>query len=364
MVLAETGEDAIVSCDSCDYAANVEKAELRAADRPAVAGQDLKAVATPGRRTISEVAAFLTVDPVQTVKTLIVQNEREETLAVLLRGDRELNEIKLCRLLDCAHIEMAGEETVQAVTGAPSGYSGPVGLKLRILADQEVRGMSDFIVGANAADQHLTGVNHGRDFRVETFADLRQAEAGDACPRCTGQMEIWRGIEVGHVFKLGTKYSLAMNASVLDAQGQERTLVMGCYGIGVGRTAAAAIEQNHDQNGIIWPMPLAPFQVIVTLLNPNDEAVLSTGEALYAQLLEAGIEVLLDDRDERPGSKFKDADLLGIPLRVNVGARGLKEQSFELQDRRTGERTLLPVDGAALQIAELVRKSLAEGQGE
>ena len=224
--------------------------------------------------------------------------------------------------------------------------------------------MSHFGLGANEENFHLTGANHGRDFQVEAFVELREAQAGDACPRCQGRLESWRGIEVGHVFKLGTKYSEAMHATVLDARGKERTLVMGCYGIGVGRTAAAAIEQNHDENGIVWPMPLAPFQVIITLLNPNDEAVLSAGETLYDQLLAEGIEVLLDDRDERPGSKFKDAELLGIPLRVTVGARGLKEQSFELQDRQTGEQSMLPIDSAAETIVEQVRAAFSAAQVE
>ena len=221
--------------------------------------------------------------------------------------------------------------------------------------------MSDFGLGANEANYHLTGANYGRDFQVEAFVDLRQATAGDSCPRCDGKLEAWRGIEVGHVFKLGTKYSDSMHATVLDDQGKERTLIMGCYGIGVGRAAAASIEQNHDENGIVWPMPLAPFQVIVTMLNPNDEAVFAAGEKLYQELLEQGIEVLLDDRDERPGSKFKDADLLGIPLRVNVGARGLKEQSLELQERRGGERVLMPIEGAGAKIVAQVRAALNAG---
>jgi prolyl-tRNA synthetase len=359
MVLADTGEDAIVSCDSCDYAANVEKAELRApvGETPAPA-MLLGKVATPNLKSIDDVAAFLKETPQKMVKTLVLQNEREETVAVLLRGDRKLNEIKLCNYLDCKHIQLADEALVRKITGAPTGFSGPIGISCRVIADQDLAVMSDFGLGANEENFHLTGANHGRDFEVEAFVDLREAEAGDVCPRCSGKLEAWRGIEVGHVFKLGTKYSEKMHASVLDDQGQERTLVMGCYGIGVGRTAAAAIEQNHDQNGIIWPMPLAPFQVIVTLLNPNDKAVFAAGEDLYTQLLDAGIEVLLDDRDERPGSKFKDADLLGIPLRVNVGARGLKEQSFELQERRSGERTMLPIAGAAARVAELVHASL------
>jgi prolyl-tRNA synthetase len=275
-----------------------------------------------------------------------------------MRGDRTLNEIKLCNFLGCNHVQLADEAVVNKVTGAPSGFSGPIGLSCRVLADQEIATMSDFGLGANEANYHLTGANYGRDFQVETFVDLRQATAGDSCPRCEGKLEAWRGIEVGHVFKLGTKYSDSMHATVLDDQGRERTLIMGCYGIGVGRAAAASIEQNHDANGIVWPMPLAPFQVIVTMLNPNDEAVSAAGEALYQELVEQGIEVLLDDRDERPGSKFKDADLLGIPLRVNVGARGLKEQSFELQERRSGERLLLPIESAGAEIFARVRAAL------
>ncbi|MHB1399314.1 MAG: proline--tRNA ligase [Trichloromonadaceae bacterium] len=360
MVLADSGEDAIVSCDSCEYAANVEKAEIRpsAAAAPAPS-QELKQVLTPARKTIEEVAEFLKVGPQQLVKTLIVQTDVGETLAVLLRGDRELNQIKLCRLLGCLTVELASEETVLKATGAPSGFSGPVGLKLRIVADRELQQMADFIVGANAKDAHLTGVNLGRDFTVETFADLRQAVAGDSCSRCDGKLEAWRGIEVGHIFKLGTKYSQAMDATILDKDGQERVLFMGCYGIGIGRSVAAAIEQNHDAQGIIFPMPIAPFQVIVTMVNPNEAEVAAAAEKLYAELCALGIEALLDDRDERPGSKFKDADLIGIPLRVTVGSRGLKEGALELQQRRGGERTMLPIPEAAALVAEQVRKALA-----
>ncbi len=364
MVLAETGEDAIVSCNSCDYAANVEKAELRApvGEAPAPA-MELGKVATPNLKSIEDVAAFLNENPQKMVKTLMLQNEREENIAVLMRGDHKLNEVKLCNFLGCNHLQMADEALVRKLTGAPTGFSGPIGLTCRVLADQALAILSDFGLGANEENFHLTGANHGRDFQVEAFVDLREAQAGDPCPRCNGRLETWRGIEVGHVFKLGTKYSDAMHATVLDGQGKERTLVMGCYGIGVGRTAAAAIEQNHDENGIIWPMPLAPFQVIVTLLNPNDETVLGAGETLYGQLLAEGLEVLLDDRDERPGSKFKDAELLGIPLRVTVGARGLKEQSFELQDRRSGENSMLPVAGAAEMIVAQVRAALSASMG-
>ncbi|WP_429884563.1 proline--tRNA ligase [Geoalkalibacter halelectricus] len=362
MVLAESGEDAIVSCDSCEYAANVEKAELRApaTDEPTPT-EGLKKVLTPARKSVEEVAAFLNTSPQKLVKTLIVQTDKGETLAVLLRGDRELNDIKLCRLLDCAWVEMAGEEVVLKATGAPSGFAGPVGLKLRILADREVQGLADFITGANEKDAHFTGVNLGRDFAVEAFADLRKAVAGDACPRCEGRLQIWRGIEVGHVFKLGTKYSEALNAVVLDDQGRERVLVMGCYGIGIGRTLASAIEQNHDADGIIWPLPIAPFEVLVVMLNPNDAEVKAAAEQLYAELLGEGVEVLLDDRDERPGAKFKDADLLGIPLRVTVGARGLKDGQVELKERAGGAVAMLATVKAAEDIAARLRSARVHG---
>ncbi|MBE0599101.1 MAG: proline--tRNA ligase [Desulfuromonadales bacterium] len=360
MVLAGSGEDAIVSCDSCAYAANVEKAEIRSSGRSTPDPQDpLQKVVTPARKSIEDVALFLETTPERLVKTLIVQTDAGETVAVLLRGDRELNTVKLCRLLSANGVELVPEEVILKLTGAPSGFAGPVGLPLRLLADLEVREMADFIVGANEKDLHYTGANLGRDFDVELFADLRQAVAGDPCPRCEGKLESWRGIEVGHVFKLGTKYSAALKATVLDDQGQERILFMGCYGIGVGRTVAAAIEQNYDANGIVWPMPIAPFQVIVTMVNPNDDLVRQAAERLYDELLALGVEVLLDDRDERPGSKFKDADLLGIPLRVTVGSRTVAEGNLELQERRSGERSLLPITEAATTVATRVRAALS-----
>ncbi len=361
MVLAESGEDDIASCDSCEYAANVEKAEVAFSGAAASApGQELKKVLTPARKSVEEVTAFLETTPERLVKTLILQTETGETVAVLLRGDRELNEIKLCRLLDCAWVELASEEVVLKATGAPSGFAGPVGLKLRIIADFEVQAMSDFVTGANEKDAHFTGVNLGRDAAPERFADLRKAVAGDPCPRCAGKLEIGRGIEVGHVFKLGTKYSEALGATVLDDRGQERVLVMGCYGIGIGRTAAAAIEQNYDENGIVWPLPIAPFQVLLVMLNPNDAEVRQAAENLYRELLDLGVEVLLDDRDERPGFKFKDADLVGIPLRLTVGARGLKDGQVEFKARTGGEVEMLPVAEAAGVMAQRVQDALRQ----
>jgi len=360
MVLADSGEDAIVSCDSCDYAANVEKAQIRLSEEssPLPVGE-MAEVETPGKKTIADVASFLQLPPSRLVKTLLVQTDTGDQLAVLLRGDRELNEIKLCRFLNCLEIEMVSEKAVVELTGAPSGFAGPVGLSCRLVADHEVRTMVDCVVGANAVDMHRTGVNPGRDFNVTDYADLRQAEAGDGCPRCNGLLQSWRGIEVGHVFKLGTKYSQALGATVLNRNGKDTPLVMGCYGIGIGRTVAAAIEQNHDENGIVFPMAIAPFQVIITLLNAKDEHVVTVGNELYNTLLESGVEAVLDDRDERPGSKFKDAELIGVPIRVTVGGRSLKDGVFEVQLRSDGERQLMPVAETATWLVEEVQRQLA-----
>ena len=361
MVLAESGEDGIVSCDSCEYAANVEKAELIYADLETPAATlDLQKVDTPEQKTIEEVAAFLKLSPQQLVKTLIVQTSDDEVLAVLLRGDRELNTIKLANLLDVDWVLMAEDDVVKQVTGAPAGFAGPIGLTTRVIADAEVKGIADFVVGGNVVDVHFVGVNQNRDFEISQFADIRQAVGGDPCPRCAnGKFESWRGIEVGHIFKLGTKYSEAMNATVLNAEGKAQPLVMGCYGIGAGRTVAAAIEQNHDENGMILPMPLAPFQVLVTMLNPKDDQVREAAEKLYHQFLAQNIEALLDDRDERPGIKFKDADLIGIPLRVTVGARNLKEGNVELKIRSSGVVSMALLDDIVPQVQQLVVEALA-----
>ncbi|MBW6508338.1 MAG: proline--tRNA ligase [Desulfuromonadales bacterium] len=365
MVLAESGEDAIVSCNSCEYAANVEKAEVLWSEQvPSPPGQELQLVDTPQQKTIKEVADFLGLPAARLVKTLILQTSTEEVVAVLLRGDRELNSIKLANLLDVDWVLPAEEEIVRRVTSAPAGFAGPIGLDVRLLADNEVRAMSDYVVGGNVADKHYVGVSHPRDFAIDQFADLRRAEQGDPCPRCSGgRFESWRGIEVGHVFKLGTKYSETMAATVLDDQGQHRMLVMGCYGIGVGRTVAAAIEQNHDEHGLKLPLPLAPFQALVVMLNPKDEQVRQASEEIYAQLLDVGIEVLLDDRDERPGIKFKDADLVGIPLRVTVGARGLQDGVVELNIRTSGEQTVVPLGEVVAVLARHIAAA-AEVQGE
>jgi prolyl-tRNA synthetase len=361
MVLADSGEDAIVSCSACQYAANMEKAEAR----KSAAGEDadprpLERVTTPGQKSVEEVASFLGVNSSQVVKTLVLLADDEPVLA-LLRGDYDLNEIKLKNHLGCAELEMAGDDIVAKVTGAPTGYAGPVSLpaKVRIVADLSLEGMHNFVTGANEGDTHLKNVNLGRDFSVSGFVDIRNVVIGDPCPRCEeGSLEIWRGIEVGHVFKLGTKYSKALHASFLDADGKEQIIYMGCYGIGIGRTVAACIEQNHDENGIIFPIPIAPFQVIVSALSAKDDSVKDASESIYQDLLQSGIEVLLDDRDERPGFKFKDADLIGIPLRIVVGAKHLVDGNVELKERRSGAVEIISIEAALAKVKATIKAAL------
>jgi prolyl-tRNA synthetase len=282
-----------------------------------------------------------------------------EPVAALVRGDREVQPVKLKNLLGATDVELADDETVFKKTGLPVGYLGPVGLPLRVVADHEVMAMRDCIAGANQKQYHLTGVQPGRDFTPAISGDLRQITAEDRCPSCGGSLRLTEGIEVGHIFKLGTAYSEAMNATFQDRDGQARPFVMGCYGIGVSRVVAAAIEQNHDGNGIIFPLPLAPFQVIVLNLGVNSEAVTGAAERLALDLRQLGLEVLLDDRDERPGSKFKDADLIGIPYRVMVGKTFEKEGKVELRRRRDGHTETVPIDQAAGVIASLVRAEFA-----
>ncbi|MBK9070008.1 MAG: proline--tRNA ligase [Myxococcales bacterium] len=366
-VLAESGEDAIVSCDACDYAANVEQAELAATTTPAIVGSsELASVPTPGKKTIEEVAAFLQIDAKQTVKALIYMCDGAAVMAVL-RGDRTLNEIALKKAVGASQIYMARDNEVFDAVGLAPGYIGPVKLAkpgVRILIDAELRGATGVVCGGNAKDTHLTGVSLARDVPDATYVALRVAEPGDACPRCAkGHFRGFRGIEVGHVFFLGTKYSAPMNCNFIDLAGASKPMVMGCYGIGVTRVAAAAIEQNHDANGIIWPMSIAPYEVEVIALQSNDEQVVAAAEALYAELRAAGVDVLYDDRDERPGGKFKDADLIGVPLRIAVGARSLKEGKLELKWRRDKEATMLDVAGAGAQIVGLVAAAKQAPQG-
>ncbi|MEJ2066374.1 MAG: His/Gly/Thr/Pro-type tRNA ligase C-terminal domain-containing protein, partial [Deltaproteobacteria bacterium] len=265
------------------------------------------------------------------------------------------------RYLGVMELEMAGDELITDVTHAPKGFAGPVGLDLRIVADYAVQGMQNMVTGGNELDTHLINVNLGRDFQTDEFADIRQAQEGDPCPRCSGHLQVFRGIEVGHIFKLGTKYSEALGATYLDLEGTERLLVMGCYGIGVGRTAAAAIEQNHDEHGIIFPLAIAPFHVLLLPVNNKDAKIMGAAEDLYQDLTTQGIEVLLDDRDERPGVKFNDADVIGIPLRLTVGEKNLKQGKVEIKVRKSGEITLVDLQEASERVKGVVSAALGDG---
>jgi prolyl-tRNA synthetase len=359
MVLAETGEDAIAVCHACRYAANVERAEIAAtaAAHSSDAPKPLERVATPGKTSVEAVATYLGVPRQTLVKTLLYQADGR-LFGVLVRGDRQVNEAKLAKSLQASELRLADRATVERVTGGPEGFSGPVGLSgIPILADHEVRGMGNVVVGANAVDAHYVNANVDRDFTIDRFLDLRMVSEGDLCARCGEPLQIVRGIEVGHVFKLGTKYSEAMGATYLDSDGQERPIVMGCYGIGVGRTAAAAIEQHHDADGIIWPLPIAPLQVMVLPVNVADSRSWETAQSLHDALEAAGVEVLLDDRDERPGMKFKDADLIGLPLRLTIG-RALAEGQVELMARRTRRMMNVRVE----EVVPLVRQMVTTGE--
>ena len=362
-VLAESGEDAIVSCNTCDYAANVEKAEVKAA-RPtgrdiAEVSPKLEKVSTPGKKSVAKVAEYLKLPSENFIKTLVYRTDSGEFVAVLARGDHEVNELKLKTVLGCREIALADEASVATAIGVAPGFLGPIGLKLRVLADLSVHGMRAAVTGANEPNAHFINVDQERDFTPTVFADLRLAIAGDPCPRCEhGRLEAHRGIEVGQVFYLGTKYSVAMGATYLDAEGRERPIEMGCYGIGVSRLVAAAIEQNHDTNGIIWPFSVAPFGVLLLPINYKDQSIREATDNLYGELQKHGVEVLLDDRDERPGVKFKDADLVGIPLRVTIGAKGLEKGCLELRSRREGKTEEVPVADGATKIRAIVNQAL------
>lgn len=360
MVLADTGEDGIMSCPSCGYGANVEKAQTGtinpAPPWPLEESQAPTEVHTPEMRTVEEVAKFLGIDPSHLIKTLIFESD-EEFVAVLIRGDLEVNEIKLKNHLDCTHLQLASEAKIEQITGGPQGFSGPVGLKdIRMIADPTVMDLAHAATGANALDTHIVAVVPGRDFQPAETVDIRTARPGDPCPTCSEPMIEKRGIEVGHIFKLGTKYSESMRCNYLDAEGTENPMIMGCYGLGVGRTVAAAIEQNHDDKGIIWPLPLAPYEVVLIMLNSDKPEVVEASEGLYTQLKEAGIDVLFDDRPERPGVKFNDMDLIGFPVRIVAGARGLAEGNLELSLRSGGEKQLVPIT----ELIETVKKTLDE----
>jgi prolyl-tRNA synthetase len=350
MVLAETGEDAIAACDRCGYGANVERAEAKApaADSGSHANvPPAEEVSTPRQHTVAEVAERLGVPAARLIKTMLYQAD-DDVVAVLIRGDHEANEVKLKRYLKVDHVALASDAAITRVTGGPKGFSGPVGLKdVKIIADHAAAAVSDAVVGANKAGTHLAHVEPFRDFQIDAIADLRNVVTGDPCPRCAdGHLTVSRGIEVGHVFRLGTKYTEKMNAVFLDQDGKEQTIIMGCYGIGVSRIMAAAVEQNHDAKGIIWPAPLSPYAAHIIPLS-DKPAVAEATARIEAELAKAGVEVLIDDRSERPGVKFNDADLLGISLHVVLGDKSLAQGEVEFKERRTGTVRKITLDAAA-----------------
>ncbi|MDI9561392.1 MAG: proline--tRNA ligase [Pseudomonadota bacterium] len=332
MVLADTGEDIIISCDTCGYAANLEKAEAGFVDiKKSTKKGNYRRVKTPRQKRVEEVASFLNVTHDKLLKTMIYRTDKN-IIGVLVKGDREINETKLSNLLALDNLEFADAYTIEEVTGGPLGFSGPIGLKIPLYADRDVEYMEDFVIGGNEEDVHVVDVNIG-DFEVEGFFDLKVVKDGDLCPKCKGTLKSTRGIEVGHIFKLGLKYSEAMNATFLDREGKERHMVMGCYGIGVGRTVASAIEQGYDENGIALPLSIAPFEVNVLPVNSSHAESMELADNIYKSLKDRRVDVVLDDRNERPGVKFKDCDLIGIPIRVTIGERNLKDGYVELKFR-------------------------------
>jgi len=365
MVPAANGEDEIVHCNSCDYAANTERAETgRPAPEIAAPAQmaELDSVETPDAGSIEQVCRMLGCEPKRMIKTLIYQAD-EQTVAVLVRGDHEANEAKIRRALGADSVELADPKTIIEVTGAPVGFAGPVGLSCPLLADHDVVEIVDAVTGANQKDTHLSGVNIVRDYSLETSYDLRMATAQDPCPRCDGSLELARGIEVGHVFKLGTKYSTALSALYLDENEVKHPMLMGCYGIGINRIVAATAETSHDENGLIWPLSIAPYQVLLIPLNIDDQEVMAAAESIYQQLDQQlgsqGVDVLMDDRKARPGFKFKDADLVGIPLKIIVGGKGLADGVVELKWRTDHEARRIPLEDIVATIGEEIAARVA-----
>lgn len=359
MVIADSGEAEIVFCTSCDYAANVEKAELFPLEAQEEAMLTKEEVVTPDCKTIADVCAYLKLPVDHSVKA-VAYNSEKGLILCFVRGDHEVNEIKVINTCGVIDLEMATEEQL-AAAGTVGGYMGPVGIdnkKVIVVVDATVMKMHNVCCGANKEGYHFINVNPGRDFTPTYVADIRLIQEGDPCPHCGGEVSKARGIEVGQVFKLFTKYSSALKATYLDENGKEQPMVMGCYGVGVSRTMAAAIEQNYDDNGIIWPIEIAPYHVLVVPVNTKDEASAAKAEEIYMQLKKVGLEIVIDDRNERPGVKFKDADLIGYPLRVVVGPKTLTEGKLEVKIRKTGEIRYLPLDGDYVQdikniIAEL-----------
>ena len=362
MIPAPNGEDQIVYCESSGYAANLERADT-GREAPTIAtsadASELKKVDTPDVTSIEQVSNMLGCDPSQMIKTLIYQVD-DKPFAVLIRGDHEANEGKIRRALGAESVELADPETIQKVTGAPVGFAGPVGIGCDVIADHDIPLIVDAITGANEGDTHYTGVNVGRDYQLETTYDLRNAAVGDPCPRSGKPMEFVHGIEVGHVFKLGTKYSVSLDAEYLDEKEKKHPMIMGCYGIGVNRIIAGLAETCNDENGLIWPLAVAPYEVLLIPLNVNDEEVMKVADGFYDELQAAGIDVLYDDRKQRPGFKFKDADLIGIPLRVVIGGKGLKDGVVEIKWRTDDEPQKIAVNEAMATAKSMIEERRAE----
>ncbi|HEY8875763.1 MAG TPA: proline--tRNA ligase [Desulfosporosinus sp.] len=361
MVLANSGENAVVYCPECSYAANVEKAECHPQVIEDVSPEGpRKLVSTPNVKTIKDLVEFLAVPKTALVKSLLYQGD-EKLLLVLVRGDREVNEIKLNNALGgFLSLQLASPEAVLTLLGCQPGSVGPIEVpaELMVIADAEVPLMKSAVCGANKADYHFVDVVPSTEFRIDKVFDLRMMETGEACPKCGVPLKDARGIEVGQVFKLGTKYSKALGATYLDINGEKKFCEMGCYGVGVSRSIAAAIEQNHDDYGIIWPMPLAPYQCIIVPVNTKEALVVETAVNLYLELQRLGVEVILDDRDERAGVKFKDADMVGYPIRVTIGSKTLANGQVELRERKTSETQLILIEELAQQVKAIIEKAL------
>jgi prolyl-tRNA synthetase len=362
MVPANNGEDRIVHCEGCSYAANLERAETGRRTPALEASANataLQKVATPNATSIEQVSRMLKCRPDQMIKTLIYKAD-DKPVAVLIRGDHEANEAKIRRALSVKSIELADEKTIREVTGAPVGFAGPVGIKCNLIADHDVPLIANAVTGANEADAHLTGVNIGRDYQLTTTHDLRMAQEADPCPNCSGTLKLVHGIEVGHVFKLGTKYSVALSAEFLDEKEQRHPMIMGCYGIGVNRIVASLAETSSDENGLLWPLSIAPYEVLIIPLNVTEPDTIQLAERFYKELGELGVDVLLDDRDARAGFKFKDADLIGIPLRIVIGGKGLKEGQVELKWRTDAAPTKVPIVDAINTVREMLAERRAQ----
>jgi len=362
MVLTEDGEDEVIHCSSCGYAANAEKAQFVKTDKTTVPSKaknllPLEEIATPEAKTIEEVADFVGVPTSQTLKSVFYSADGE-FIFVIIRGDLEVNETKLRNALKCSELRLATEGEVNEA-GLVAGFASSIGVKgIKVVADDSITSGSSFIVGANKLGYHFRNANYPRDFQVDLIADIALARSGDSCPRCQGKLSSARGIEVGHVFKLGTLISEKFGAFFLDNDGKSRPIIMGCYGIGLGRLLAAIVEQSHDGKGIIWPLSLAPYQVYLCPIQLDKPAIATTAEKIYQELQKEGIEVLFDDRDDSPGVKFNDADLLGIPLRLTLSPRTLQSQSVEAKWRTEKETQLLPLDNLAAQVKKLLNEDV------